>query len=324
MANEDSSPTLSSSEAQSPVLQAARRLRRVQISFSDEPENQRRTYIAEELETLLKAVPIDQRGVFLDELESMFPVFGTQVPATKPEGKGQEVPAEDTLEELVSKLTQRVAKMGMAEREALVERLAEAGLIRVDHTPASTDSGKALTSGGPEDPKVRESLQYIARSLKVERIDVARTAKMTVMLAVYMGQLDQVVWSAWQAVAPRSGLKRKNSLEKALQSYIGGDPSVSGADLNAQIATTKKLLTAFIAAIGQLGVQFARQHLAPFSPQEVLLSVNSKGANPLIGKDVACWALYQRMARGLEEEAVDDAVREIVAKNVTDMMKSQQ
>ena len=321
MANESPSSIRLSADAACPALQAARRLRRVQISFADEPEARRRAYIAEELETLLKSVPGDQREAFLEEVESAFPVFGAQATAA-PQAAGVSAQAGDTVAGLVSKLSQRAATMSAAERDALLDQLAEAGLLRVDRTPASTDSDRAAPFSGSEDAKVREALRYIAKSLKVERVDMTRMANMVVMLAVYMGQLDQVVWGAWQEVAPKSALKRKSSIEKALQSYISGDKSISGSDLNLQMSTTKKLLTAFIAAVGQLGVQLTRQHLAPFSPQEIELAVR-KGANRLLSQDAACWALYQRMARGLEEGAVDDAVREIIAKNVTDMLKIQ-
>ena len=320
MANESPAKTVSSADIASPALQAARRLRRVQISFADEPDAKRRAYLSEELETILKTIQIDCRAAFLVELEAAFPVL--TLAATAPCVQADESPrAQDTVEGLVSALAERASSLSEAEREALLDRLSDAGLCRVDRTPPSTDTNKTLCDTGGEDAKVRESLKYIAKSLKIERVDMARLAKTTVMLAVYMGQLDQVVWNAWQAVAPRSGLRRKTSLEKALQSYISGDASISGTDLNAHIATTKKLLTAFIAAIGQLGVQLTRHHLAPFAPQEIQLAVR-KGANPLISHDAACWAYYQRLARGLEEESVDDAVREILAKNIADMTKN--
>lgn len=310
----------SASETLSPAQQAARRLRRVQISFADEPADRRRAYLADELEAVLKTVPIDQREAFLNEIEADFPVWGGQGQAAEPvqERAVAASRTEETLDGLIAKLAGQAAKMNAAEREALAAKLAELGLVRVDRPTGDSGVGRPMETG--DNQMVRESLRYIARSLKVTNVNVARSANMSVMLAIYMGQLDDVVWKAWQAVSPRSGLRRKASLEKLLQSYIGGDPAIGGTDLNTQIATTKKLLTAFIAAVGQLGVQFARQHLSAFSPQEIQIAVNRKGPGLLVGQDAACWAHYQKIARGLEEGAVDDAIREIVAKMVTDMM----
>jgi|688.fasta_scaffold420703_2 hypothetical protein len=318
MTGEVSQKTGSSDALADAVHQAIRRLRRVQISFADERADKRRAYMTEELQALLKTIPADQRVVLLDGLERSFPAGSGRAPVASDVVERASV----TVEGLVTQLAHLASAMNDEERDALGNRLAAAGLLRGERTPSSSDADRPASSESGEDDKVKDALRYIAKSLKVERINMTRMANLAVMLAVYMVQLDHVVWSAWQTIAPRSGLKRKNSLEKAIRSYVSGDPAISGNEVNEQIATTKKLLTAFIAAIGQLGIQFTRQHLAQFAPQEIQLAVNRKGGSLLVGQDAASWALYQRMARSLEEGAVDDAVREIVAKTVADMLKT--
>jgi len=320
MAKENPSSVSLSSNVACTAREAARRLRRVQISFADEPEIKRRAYIAEKMEQILKDIPVDQRVAFLEEMESVFPVFDRNAETCQRVSETSRADAVETVDGLVNKLSECWTVMSQDERQALSDRLVGAGLIRVARMPVTSDTPKKTDGSTNEGAETKEALRYIAKSLQVEQAGMARVAKTTVMLAVYMVQLDNVVWNAWQTVAPRSVLKRKMSLETALQRYIAGDSSISGGDLNTLIATTKKLLAAFIASIGQLGVQLVRQHLAPFAPQEIKLAVDAKGANLLVGPDAACWGHYKHKARALEKEAVDDAVREIIAKSVTDMM----
>lgn len=296
-----------------PGAAAARRLRMVQISFADEPEAQRRRYVADELATLLRTVPFEQRAAFLDDIEAAFPVFDA-APAAQAAAVTTPTPAraKDTVRDLVDQLAERAAGMSEAEREDLRRQLSEARLLPPVPETATGSSPEAMP----------ESIRYVASVMKVERVDHARMARMMVMLAVHMGQIDDVVWSAWQAIAPDSDLRRSASLEETLRRYIAADRSISGRDLNAQIETTRRLLAAMVAGIGQLGIQLARQHLAPLAPQEIQLAAARKGGL-LANQDAICWARYQQLARQIEEGAVDHAVKKFLAQYAEDIMKRQ-
>jgi len=320
MISDNYSKDYSSSGTDLTVLQAARRLRRIQISFANEPASRRKSYISEELDAIIKTLPIDGRTNFLDELESVFPAVNSERGVTLPPvAEITEAKAPATVDELVSELVARSESMNQSEREAVIDRLAKAGLCRVE-SPAPTYSEKQEEPLDSEDATVRESLKYVKKALHLEHVDVPRLANAVVMLIIYMGQLDDTVWRAWQEVAQKPGLRRKARLNDVLLSYIRGDSSIKGTDLNSQIKATRKLIAAFIAAIGKLGGQFSKQHLAQFSPQEIQVIASRRGGNLLMSQDAVCWALYKSMSTQLNLESVDDAVRNILSVLISDLM----
>ena len=314
------SHAVDTSEIERHASAAAGQLKMVQISFGDESREVRGKYLAEAVGQHVNATLPHERASFLQALERLFPVWGEAAPAVAaPPPPPAPAPLE-TPEELADRLVTMAALMDEEERERLRARLC-AGRILTAPTPPSSDN---VPRGGDEAAlprRMRESMQYLMREMKIEKLDFTRMIKLVLMITAHVANTEQMIWSTWRTIAPQSELRRSRELLDCLRRYLSGDKEITGVELNAQVETMQKLIASIVAAVGQAGKQLARQRLARFQPQEIETQANRDGANPLISQKSKCWDVYVEMARDLDEDMIEHAVKEIIARYVEAMMK---
>lgn len=292
----------------------ARKLRMVQLSFADETKEDRCKYLAEALGGLIETVLPDRRAAFLQALEDQFPVWidtPGQVPTAQPSLPPPPPPPE-TPNALADRLIAMAAMMDEAEREDLCRRLAQGRLSASDSRDRPPERAR-----GPDDTvlakRMQDAMQYLMRQLEIDQIDPTRTAKLVLMFTAYMSQMDQIIWNTWRVVAPQSELRRPGNLQKEISRYLSGDKNISGVELKAHVETMQKLMASLVAAVGQLGSLLARQHLAKFAPMEIQTQANRDGNSLLVSQESRCWNRYLKIARELDEEVVEHAVKDIIA-----------
>jgi len=291
----------------------------IQISFADEPSDKRRNYMREAVERAAGKVLPEQRPAFLEALSEHFPLLESSLPAPAAE-PGPVVPeVEESPGELVERFLELAQLMEGEEREALVARLQEEGLA-----PAGRPEGTRLESSteGLSLPEPAEkALQYLMRRLGTDKLDITRTLKLMVLLVDQAGGSDTLIWNTWRLVSPDSGFRRPCDLRKEMARYVGGDRDVSGVEMKQHFETLRRLMAALIAAVGQVGNQFARSHLARFSPEAIETHVEMEGGGLLSSREVKYWGRFVELSRELDASHIEHAVRQAIANYTESLMK---
>jgi hypothetical protein len=307
---------------------AAGQLKMVQISFGEESGETRKKYLAEVVSQLVNAALPHERAALLQAVEAYFPVWGEAAPLSAPAAAALPAPPPppppppETPEQLADRLVAMATLMDEEDREGLRARLSAGRILAAPTPPPSMENTPRPTGEDAALPKrMREAMQFLMREMEIEKLDFTRMIKLVLMMTAYVGRTEQLIWSTWRAIAPQSELRRARDLHDDLRRYLSGDKEIAGVELNAQVETMQKLIASIVAAVGQAGKQLARQHLARFHPQEIETQANRDGVNPLISQKSKCWDVYVEMARDLEEETIEHAVKEILAQYVEAVMK---
>jgi hypothetical protein len=284
----------------------------VQVDFADQGPDVRKEYLSEEIERALSSVVPEQRKAFLTELIEQFPSWDAKVEVQL---RGEET-TERTLTDarelqdpnfLVARLIDRSAELGEGERKVLVERLKEAGLARV--------------SQGAWPEEAEATLRQDLRLPNEENVDPTRTLELVGMLADFALRLDQLVWSSWQRIAPRSNIRRDKALQQTLKAFLLGDQDVPRGQVAGDLEKLRQLIASLVAAVGQAGRQFGSRHLAKFSPVEIEALASMEGGGFLVSKEVKCWRKYTELADTLNEASIDSEIMETIANYAENLMK---
>jgi len=294
------------------VAATANRLRMVQVDFADQSADVRREYLSEEIERALTGVVPEQRADFLTELMNQFPSWDTRVEVQlrKDETTDRTLTDDRELRDpnfLVARLIDRSAELGEGERKVLVQRLKEAGLAKI--------------SQGAWPEEAEETLRQNLRLPQDEKVDPTRTLDLVGLLADFALRLDQLVWSSWQRIGPRSNIRRDKPLQQTLKAFLTGSQDVPRGQVAGDLEKLRQLIASLVAAVGQAGRQFASRHLAKFSPIEVEALASMEGGGFLVGKEVKCWRKYTELANAMSEASIDNEIMETIANYAENLMK---
>jgi len=284
----------------------------VQVDFADQGADVRREYLSEEVERALSSVVPEQRQPFLAELMERFPSWDAKVEVQlrKEETTDRTLTDERELQDpnfLVARLIERSANLGESERKVLVQRLKEAGLARISH------------GAWPEEAE--EALRKNLRLPKGDSLDATRILELVALAADFALRLDQLVWSSWQRIAPRSNIRRDKPLQQTLKAFIAGSQDVPRGQVAGDLEKLRQLIASLVAAVGQAGRQFASRHLARFSPVEIEALASMESGGFLVSKEVKCWRKYTELADALNEASIDNEIMETIANYAENLMK---
>lgn len=297
---------------------AANQLRMVQISFADEPAEKRRNYMLEAVEQAASKVLPEQRPAFLEALAGHFPLLESSLPAAA-ETESPEPRAEESPEELIERFLELVQLMEGEQREAVMAKLQKEGLV-----PSAESGGARLDSSteGLSLPEPAEkALQYLMRRLGVDKLDLTRTLKLMVLLVDQAGGSDTLTWNTWRVVAPESAYRRPCDLRKEMAKYVSGEREVTGVEMKKNFEALRRLMAALIAGVGQVGNQFARSHLARFSPEAIETHVEMEGGGLLSTREVKYWARFVELSRELDPNHIEHAIKQAMASYTESLMK---
>jgi len=284
----------------------------VQADFADQGADVRREYLSEEIERALSSVVPEQRKEFLSELIEQFPSWDAKVEVQlrREETTDRTLTDERELQDpnfLVARLIDRSAGLGEGDRKVLVERLKEAGLARI--------------SQGAWPEEAEAALRQNLRLSKDKGVEPTRTLELVGMLADFALRLDQLVWSSWQRIAPRSNIRRDKALQQTLKAFLVGDQDVPRGQVAGDLEKLRQLIASLVAAVGQAGRQFGSRHLARFSPVEIEALASMEGGGFLVSKEVKCWRKYTELADALNEASIDNEIMETIANYAENLMK---
>jgi hypothetical protein len=294
------------------VASTANRLRLVQIDFADEKDDVRREYLSEEIERAMAAVVPEQRQTFLEDLMVRFPTWDAKVEVQlrKEETTDRTRMDERELQDpnfLAARLINLVPSLSPRERQVLIERLREAGLVAVQASgwPAETVDG----------------LRSKLRMAPDEPIDPGRALEMVALLADLASSLDQLAWNTWQRICPKSMFRRPGDLRKTMSRFLNGGQDVGREQVNQELSKLRQLIASLISAVSQAGKQFANRYLTKFSPNEINALVNMEGGGFLVSKEVKCWRKYAELAGTLNEASIETEIMEAIANYAESLMR---
>jgi len=296
------------------VAATANRLRMVQIDTVDENPQARQGYLADEIQRALASVTPEERPVFLEELKARFPTWDGQVQVpvgVKGDGKSP-MDARELKDPsfLLSRLIELAPSLNPQQRQAMIERLRDAGL-------APGEEGGA--AGFPE-----EAARQFRQKFKVpegKKLDAAKVLALATMLGELATGLHQLAWTAWRTMAPGSDIRVSGNLQLSIAKFAAGDPTVGREQVAQELERLRQLSASLIAAIGETGRQFAAHHHAKFAPTEIEASVKMEGVGMFANLERSCWRKYVELAGAMDEHAMESDIRETIAREAEKFMR---
>ena len=282
------------------VEQCAQQLRIVQSDAGQLTIDQRNEYYAETIKHAFKGRgPGDQRRL-LTALRERFPVAGRLWA-----GEAAAVPAPpepETPEVLLEKFIRTARALDAGQREAFIQRLADAGLAL--SLPAATASPVELS------PELRQKLGVPPG----QNPDPERLLQLLAALLQTLNELDRTAYTTLKEIKRLNG-PRAFDLWTVAGQYLAG----SGENAGQALRPSAVVLAGLMAGILGGGKEFSRQFSQKYSPEAIEQIVASEGKSGFMGpsRDERCWQKYQKLYQDIETpEALDRWLKECLAKFV--------
>ena len=294
------------------VIETANRLRLIQVDFADESNETRIDYLCEEVERALKMVLPDERSEFLRRLLERFPIgnIAAQPMLKEQEGKSISVIDEAKLQDadfLVRSLLEIVPTLPVDQKESITKKLQQVGL---GAQVGENYSGESIE-------KLRTELQLGDEP----GFDANRLTELIVLLATFVYKLEPLVWNTWRKLSPRSGVRQSGDLKKTIGQFLNNDSNVSQENVDNELKELQRLIAAVITAISRVGSQFAKHHLARFSPSEISTLVRMEHKSVLVSHEVKCWRKYLELADMLTEDSIETEITKAIVSYVESLVK---
>jgi hypothetical protein len=306
-------PKSSKESLEGRISETANRLRLIQVDFADDSEQTRREYINEEIKRVLKTVLPEQRKAFLEKLMERFPTGypGTMPAAEQPQAQGGpeiEVEELNDPEVVVGRLLEMASVLSDDQKKLIAKRLQKAGF----GLPAAAQNYS---------DKLVQDLTTKLQLGDLPGIKADRLSEMIVLLADFVFKLEPLVWNTWRMLSPRSSIRPPAGLKKTLGQFLCGNTQVPGQKVEQQVKTLQRLIAAITTAVGRVGNQFAKSHLARFSPSEISALVRMEHGSVFVSHEVKCWRKYLELAETLTEGSIETEIRKAIADYAESLIK---
>ena len=297
---------------ESQILETANRLRLIQVDFADEDEQTRTAYLREEIEKALKTVLPAERNEFLGRLLERFPAGSFVTQAISKEVNVESAPAVDesqfkNVDFLVGSLLEIAPTLSEDQKDSIDQSLRQAGL-----------RPKAQQSDSVElDQKLKEKLKVGNES----SFNAARLAELNAMLVDFVLKLEPLVWNTWRKLSPRSTVRPQGALTQKLGQFLCDDTEMSVNKVEDDLKVLQRLIASMTSAVSCVGGQFAKRHIAKFSPSEIEALVRMEPGSVFVSRDVKCWNKYKQLAETLNEDSIEMEIRKAIVDYVESLAK---
>lgn len=275
----------------------ASRIKLVQANFAGDDPATRQGFVSEEIERAVKEIPPSKRTEYLTALADRFPAWQpAPIPRTGNAGAIAETP-----EACLERLIQSAASLPEQAKADMVHKLQAAGF------PVPQGAGPAPLEVAPE----------LQRKLGLgpgQSLDPQRLIKLVAGLIELVQALDQLVWTLWKQLAPRSNYRRESEFAKLTGPYLSGDAEVSTQVVAQPLERTRKLIAGLLGSVGRAGATFAKRHVSRFAPEviEDFAKLEKKWNESI---DFACWRKYkENYKEHASEPAIENEIQEAIVK----------
>jgi len=281
----------------------AKRFRLLQSSFADDLPEVRQRVLDEELEQMLRTVPISKRKECLEALAAEFPVPGRVELA----GGAAQKPSAPTLPDdptvVVEHLLNLLRSMPPEQIAAVASQLQNSGL---------------LPEGGPARIEVPQELHNRIEKLAPNRtLDNTRALRALDILMDFASNLDQLVWQVWKSIAARSVIQHETGTYRefrtTLAAYLTGDSEVSTEQIKQIVNKTRKLVCGLMAAMGTVGEIHAAKFLDRLSPETIKKAAEAD-TSVFESIEKKCWRRYNAAFNDMNREVIEKEILEAIRK----------
>jgi hypothetical protein len=278
----------------------AARLRVLQANFADDDPATRQEYIVEEIERALKGTVPEKRKALLAALSDRFPSFQVAV-VTRDSQAPSPVSIPAAPEDLLDSLIKALPGLSNEQRAEFAAKLKAAGL-----TALAEPSGANLEAP----PELVKRLGLTAD----QTLNPPRSGKALALLMDMVLTMDQLVWTLWKQIAPKSTVRREADLIKLSGQYLTGSQEVSTAQVTQALERTRKMVAGLLGAVGRAGATFARERTRLFDPNAIRADAQAeKKWNESM--EFACWRKYEQLCKEYgAEPMIEKSIQEAVAK----------
>jgi len=304
-------PANDKEKIESRVLETANRLRLIQVDFADESEQTRIDYLREEIEKVLKTFLPAERKEFLERLLEKFPTgsFVAQPGSGEQENKSSSTSDESEFKNvdfLIQSLLEIAPTLSDEQKVIIDKSLEEAGLRPKVKNDDSFEFGQELKA-----------------KLKIgsgRSLDSAQLAELSAMLIDFVLRLEPLVWNTWRKLSPRSTVRQQGELTTKIGQFLC-DEEMSGNKVDDDLKVLQRLIAAMTSAVSRAGGQFAKRHLARFSPSEISALVKMEPGSVFVSHEVKCWRKYVELAETLNEDSIEMEIRKAIVDYVESLAK---
>jgi hypothetical protein len=279
------------------VEDLATRLRAIQSDLADEAPELRREQLEDEIGRALQGVVAHGRAEFLELLAARFPSWdndvsrgGAAAPATGGTRSATDQKEWSDPSFVLKRLIDLCKDLPEEKKLAVRRTLEEAGLSSggVGSWPeAPLQRLRGLCAGGPKgQPNSGRALEALS------------------MLLEFTLRLDKVVWATWQQMAPRSSVKRRGQLQRALGHWLDGGADVSQNEIQQELEDLRQLSAAVIASVSQAG-HLAYVRLQNLQPDAVMAAAKDEGKRAWEAWEVAYWKKYLQLCQSLDPNSFE-------------------
>ena len=276
----------------------AARLRLLQANFADDDPATRQDFLAQEIERALKGTVPEKRKGLLEALAQLFPTFQAAAPVV-----GDQAPAPAAApmdpEGLLEAFLQIFPTLAPEQKQEFADRLKRVGLPPQAAAASFEVSPELLKRVGLDGTRP---------------VHAERAAKTLGMLVDMVLTLDQLVWTLWKQIAPKSMVRKEADLVKLSGEYLAGSNEVSTAQLLQAFERSRKLVAGLLGAVGRAGAGYARDRARIFEPNSIEADARAeKKWNESV--EFACWRKYVQLSKEYgAEAAIEKSIQEAMAK----------
>jgi hypothetical protein len=273
----------------------AARLKVLQANFADDDANTRQDFITQEIQQALKGTVPDKRKILLNALAERFPA--AQAASSVVVDSAPAAP--QTPEALLERLVNLAPTLSAEQRASFAQQLQHAGFATEKADPGFTLPPEVLKRIGLEGSA---------------SINTERGAKTFGMLIDMVLTLDQLVWTLWKQIAPRSVVRKEAEFAKLSGEYLSGSAEVSSAQVLQSLERTRRMIAGLLGGLGRAGSAYARERARLFDPTAIqaVAGAEKKFTESL---EFACWRVYVRLCKEYgAEAAIEKGIQEALTK----------
>lgn len=296
------------------IASLAARLRMLYADSAHQSADERRQDLLAEIEHTLGNGGSDDRAAMIRALLQSLPGWEASLAVGAPVDDALPTSRDAELRDpafLVERLEEIAGALTDAQRDAIAARLAAVGIGGATPAPSAAPN-HTHPHAHPEIPVAPSGAlpaDGVARLSALLRADGAvspdgeRLLELACAMTDLVTKLDQLAWSTWRAMSPRSEFKRRTSTQEAMRRYLAGDPAVTREHVAEEIDRLRRLAGALISTVAKVGFVAYRQ-VAKNAPHEieVLAKPEKKAFESL---EVACWKKYRQLAGNLDQALVE-------------------
>jgi hypothetical protein len=221
-------------------------------------------------------------------------------------------------EELVAKLVEMAPYLSIEQKRSFAEKLQAAGIVCVRES-ASPAAAAPSAAAEPVPVELQKKLGISAE----QQLSQQRVLRLIAVLVDFTVTVDQVAWSVWKQLAPKSVIRREGGAEadyrKIACPYLTGDDEVSTAQISQVLDKTRQLVAGLLAGIGSTGEVFARQFLSKIAPPAIQEQADAESGF-FLGPEQKCWRRYVSLFNEINGVAVEREITTAIAKCTEDLV----